>query len=80
VSRSPATGGLLGVGAHALGMGADAPDVGTGTLSAAAKAVLLRAFVDALASSLGLAAAAATSIFSIAMRRDAKNEARWQPH
>jgi hypothetical protein len=40
---------------------------------------LLRAFVDALAFSLGLAAAAAAGIFSIAMRRETKNEddARW---
>ncbi len=74
MSRSPATGGLLGAGARALGAGADAPDVGAGTLSACAEAGLLRAFVDALAFSLGLAVAAAAGIFSIAMRRETKNE------
>ena len=79
MSRSPATGGLLGAGARALGEDADAPDVGAATLSSGAEAVLRRAFVDALACSLGLAAAAAAGIFSIAMRRETKNEddARW---
>jgi hypothetical protein len=38
--------------------------VGAGTLSSGAEAVLLRAFVDALAFSFGLAAAAA-GIFSM---------------
>ena len=64
VSRSPATGGLLGAGARALGEDADAPDVGAGTLCSGAEAVLLGAFVDALAFSFGLAAAAA-GIFSM---------------
>ena len=65
MSRSPATGGLLRAGARALGAGADASDVGAGTLSAGAEAGLLRAFVDALAFSLGLAAAAAAGIIQL---------------